>query len=119
MGQGFKVSAYRLETPGGPVLVFSGKDLSGLDLDAGPDGAAAAPLVLVEASSWLNQSSRPNASVLVTATARSADEANALAAGVGRWLGTLTLGDPARIKTANEVAADSPEGGTVRVTTGR
>jgi len=137
VGQGFRVSAYRLDSPTGPVLVFSGQQLAA-DMNAaraygagaGTSGTAAsggptnsgptrltAPLLL-EAASWLNQSSRVSQPMRVTASARSYEQANALAKQVGSAMADLTIGDPARVQAMAEVVPDAPEGGTVRIALG-
>ena len=109
VGEGFSVSAYRLESPDGPVLVFSGQSLVGSSRSqrsAGMGGDAvprAVSPVILEAAGWLNQDSRFSQSVRVTATARSQEQANFLAGRVSAALAELALGDPARVQTATEV----------------
>ena len=134
VGEGFRVSAYRLESPTGPVLVFSGQQLAA-DLSAARAyGAAASPAassagvgtatsrltapLLLEAASWLNQSSRVSQPMRVTASARSYEQANSLAKQVGSAMADLTIGDPARVQAMAEVVADAPEGGVVRIALG-
>ncbi len=133
VGEGFRVSAYRLESPTGPVLVFSGQQLAA-DLNAAraygaATGAASGPVagnggsrltapLLLEAASWLNQSSKVSQPVRVTASARSYEQANALAKQVGSAMADLTIGDPARVQSMAEVVPDAPEGGTVRIALG-
>lgn len=116
VGEGFRVSAYRLETPSGPVLVFSGAALA---QDRGPRAAAAGtsttPPVLLEAASWLNQATDLRRPIRVTATARSFEQASTLATSVTRQLAALTAGDPARLQGGTEVQADAPEDGTLRI----
>jgi hypothetical protein len=131
VGEGFRISAYRLESPTGPVLVFSGQQLAA-DLNAvraygagaaTPSGSVGgaprltSPLLL-EAASWLNQSSRVSQAVRVTASARSFEQANALAKQVGTAMADFTIGDPARVQAMAEVVPDAPEGGTVRIALG-
>lgn len=121
VGEGFRVSAYRLETPMGPVLVFSGQSLlaaNGVGRSAslgGSPGQRATPPVVLELASWLNQSPRISQPVRVTATARSYEQANLLAKQVSASLAQLTLGDPARVQGVAEVVADAPDGGMIRV----
>lgn len=120
VGEGFKVSAYRVETPAGPVLVFSGQSLlasngaSGAGMGMGGPVRATSPIV-AEAAMWINQSTRVLQPVRVTATARGYEQANLLAKQVGAALGDLTLGDPARIQSVAEVVPDAPDGGMVRI----
>lgn len=131
VGEGFRISAYRLESPNGPVLVFSGQQLAA-DLNAvrAYGAGAAAPSgsvggaprltspLLLEAASWLNQSSRVSQTMRVTASARSFEQANALAKQVGTAMADYTIGDPARVQAMAEVVPDAPEGGTVRIALG-
>src|SRR5262249_24646212 len=114
IGQGFKVTAYRLDVAGDPVLVFSGRELPSADPRVAPSSADAPAPIVVEAATWLNQSPHTQSPVRVTATARTADEAQSLAAMVARQLAPQLLGDPARVMAATEVQPDAPEGGAVR-----
>ena len=120
VGEGFRVSAYRLDGPEGPTLVFSGRELSmpvggaaGLYGGAGASRPTAA--ILLEAASWLNQSPNVTRPIRVTTTGRSMEQATSLAKQVTVALAANTIGDPARIQAVPEVAADVPDGGTVRV----
>jgi hypothetical protein len=120
VGEGFQVSAYRLDAPEGPVLVFSGRELATAEADARRAGAApAVPPVLLEAATWMNQAVKPRQPVRVIVTARSFESGNALASSVTRSLGPLLLGDPARVQSVVQVEPDSPEGGTVRIAADR
>jgi hypothetical protein len=118
VGQGFRVTAYRLESPQGPVLVFSGQMLregvSAATYGSGSVSRSAPPIVL-EAASTLNQSPRVSQPVRVSVTARSYEAANASAKQVAGWISDLTIGDPARVQAVAEVQPDAPEGGTVRI----
>ncbi len=121
VGEGFKVSAYRLDSPDGPVLVFSGQSIfaaqkSARSFGMGADAATRAiPPVILEAAGWLNQGARLTQPVRVTATGRSFEQANLLAGRVSAALAELALGDPARIQTVAEVLPDAPDGGTIRI----
>jgi len=112
VGQGFKVSAYRLSTPEGPMLTFAGRELPSSDPRRPVVDTGSVPL-LIEAATWINQAPNPSKPVRVTASARSFDEANALASLVARQMAPYLIGDPARVQTTAEVRADAPEGGTV------
>jgi len=121
VGDGFRVSAYRLDSPDGPVLVFSGMSLaSGVKpsrpstMGNDPATRAISPVIL-EAADWLNQDPRAAQSIRITATARSQEQANLLASRVSSALSDLALGDPALIQSATEVVPDAPDGGTVRI----
>ncbi|TMQ71152.1 MAG: hypothetical protein E6K80_06430 [Candidatus Eisenbacteria bacterium] len=113
VGQGFKVSAYRLDTPEGPMLAFAGRELPTSDPRRPATGDAAAVPLLIEAATWVNQAPNPNRPVRVTASARSYDEAQALGATVAKQMAPFLIGDPARLQTAAEVRPDAPEGGMV------
>ena len=124
VGQGFAVTAYRIDAPEGQTLLFSATELQSAAgapvASAAPGGTEtpAAPLILLEAASWLNQSelSRP---IKVTATARSQDLADALAGNVKRALAPLVLGDPTRLDAVALVEADAPEAGTLSIAPGK
>ena len=124
VGQGFRVTAYRLDAPSGPVLVFSGQNLlasqkSGTSFGMGAGlGSRQTPSIILEAASWLNQSERVAQPILVTATARSYEQAAFLSKVVGNSLSQYVLGDPARIQTVGEVVPDAPDGGMVRIALG-
>jgi len=118
VGESFTVSAFRLETKDGPMLAFSGRDLVDRD-DTAPElqtGRAhgTSPLVL-EAASWLNQSARLTPPLRVTATARSYEQATALADRIAQDLKPLLLGDPSRVQTVALTEPGAPAEGTVRI----
>jgi hypothetical protein len=115
VGQGFKVPAYRVDAPSGPVLVFPGTELAGRAAFGGMTRPQAPAAILLEAAGYINAAGRPKQPLRVTATARSFDEANAMATMVARDLGALTLGDPSRIHPVAAVEADAPDGGTVKI----
>jgi len=122
VGQGFKVAAYRLDSVENPMMVFTGKELPAPDptrpASSPGDHEASAP-ILIEAATWLNQSAKALQSVKVTATARTAEQAQTLCALVTRQMTPYLLGDPARVVTATDVQPDAPEGGAVRIAAGR
>ena len=121
VGQGFTVSAYRLDTPAGPVLVLSGRDLSSADAGAagyGPSmkyGSKEASPIFLEVASWLNQSPKVREPIRVAVTARTLDQASMLVNRAVSALSGRVIGDPGRIQAVTEVAADAPEGGTLRI----
>ena len=119
VGEGFKVSAYRADTPAGPVLVFSGISViasqkSSYGMGSALANRAVAPVIL-ETVSWLNQSTRVQQPVTIAVSARSYEQANLIAKQVGMTMTDLALGDPSRIKAVAEVAPDAADGGVVRV----
>jgi hypothetical protein len=120
VGQGFKVNAYRLDTPEGPMMVLSAQELPAMTPGrAVAVSAATTPPILIEAASWLNQRDKPNQPVRVTATAKSYEAAQALADFVIRSMTPQLIGDPARMQAVAEVQADAPEGGTIKIASAR
>ncbi len=122
VGEGFRLHAYRLTTAKGSTLTFTGADLiveeSGgwsAAASAAPGVTKAAPPLLLEAASWLNQDPGKATPVLVSVSARSLDEAERLARGVAETLAPLLLGDPSLIRTVTEVRGDAPAEGVVQV----
>ena len=119
VGEGFKVSAYRVDSPAGPVLVFSGLSVIQAQRNGRAYGMAngtrGVPAVILEAVSWINQSSNVSQPVQVTVNARSVEQANFLAKQVATTMGELALGDPSRVRTTAEVTPDAADGGVVRV----
>jgi hypothetical protein len=115
LGDPFQVNAFRMDTPAGPVLAFSGRDLMAVpDLRSG--GAdQATPALVAEAAGWLNRSVGAKSRLRVTATARTRDQADRLAALAQRGLNATLLGDPARLSVASDVRADAPADGAVRI----
>ena len=109
VGEGFKVSAYRMTGKDGIVLAFAANELSWPEV-AG--ARQASPPILLEAASWLNQG-RVDRPVKVTVTSRSYENGQATASDIVRWLTPQLAGDPSRVKEEVLVQADSPEGGTV------
>ena len=117
VGEGFRVSAFRLEGATAMTLVFTGAEMaSGVSAAAKPGEAS--PLML-EAASWLNQSASLAAPITVTTTARSNDEATALGRQIQSQLAGIVLGDAARIRVETQVASDAAPGGVASITTGR
>ncbi len=121
VGQGFNVSAYRVENPAGQVLVMSGRDLAAAEANGtgyGPRSATtsheASPIFL-EVASWLNQSSKVREPVRVAVGARTMDQASTLANRAVAALSGRVIGDPARIQAVTEIAPDAPEDGVLRI----
>jgi len=123
VGEGFQVSTYRVDTPQGPVLAFSGHDLAaaetgGWSTSSASGLASAAPMLVLEAASWLNQSPSTKQPIRVTATARTFEQANGLAGSVARSLAPLLIGDPTRVQAVTDVQADAPAEGAVTIAPG-
>ncbi len=121
VGQGFTVSAYRIDSPAGPTLVMSGRDLAPADRGAagyGPSATATPGTVspiFLEVASWLNQTTKVRDPIRVIVAARSLDQANALASRAVSALSSRVIGDPGRVQGVTEVAADAPEDGVLRI----
>jgi hypothetical protein len=121
VGEGFKVSAYRVDSAAGPVLVFSGQSVIQAQKNGRAFGMGAAsssravPPVILETVSWINQTSNVSQPIQVTVSARSHEQATFLAKQVATTMGELALGDPSRVRTSTEVAPDAADGGVVRV----
>jgi hypothetical protein len=119
VGQGFTVSAYRVDSPSGQTLVMSGHDLAA----PGADGTGYGPTVagpkespiFLEVASWLNQSPKVREPVRVAVGARTMDQAGSLANRATTALSGRVVGDPARIQVVPEIAADAPEDGVLRI----
>jgi hypothetical protein len=119
IGSGFELSAYRMQTAAGPALAFTGalcttkpRPQSGFDARG---LAPNAPPLLLEAASWLNQSPQIQSPIRVLTTARSTEQANALAASVARGIAPRLLGNPARLQVQAQVVPDACESGTVEI----
>ena len=116
VGEGFKVSAYRLGGKDGVTLAFAANELEWPDVDANRTGARqATPPILLEAASWLNQAPRVDRPVQVTVTARGYESGQATASEIVRLLAPQLAGDPARVRGEVVVQPDAPEGGTVTI----
>jgi hypothetical protein len=113
VGEGFQLTAYRLSTPSGPVLVCAGSLLTPPPTTVGMSASVPAP-ALSEVATWVNQGGEPNRPIRVAITARNADAGNAIAATIMRHLPSLVPGDPSRIQCAVQVQPDAPESGAVR-----
>ena len=115
VGPGFTVPAYRIQTAEGPVLTFGGSSLA-VDASKAGAGVAPTPAILLECASWLDQNEQLTRPIRVTATARTAEQAQALVNRVTRALGPLVLGEPARLRSVALAQPDAPESGTITIT---
>ena len=113
VGEGFRVNSFRYGTNEDPVLLFAGQELVRA---GGTQSLDDTPPIVTEAATVVNQapSSRQ---VRVEVTARSQDEAAALAQRITRWMTPLVIGDPARLQAAAFVQSDAPPGAAVKITT--
>ena len=108
VGEGFRTSSFRFNAPAGPVLLFTGDELKVAD-----SRSDETPPIVLEAATVMNRGPAPACGVRVEVTARSRDQANAMASRLTRWLGPLLAGDPARLKSVALVSPDAPEAGGV------
>jgi hypothetical protein len=114
VGEGFRVDAFRYDTPEGPTLVFAASELE--RPGGAPWGADETPPIVMQLATELNQEPSER-TVRIEVTARSADEANALGRRLMRWMSPHLLGDPARLESVGFVASDAPAGAAVKVST--
>jgi len=112
VGEGFRVDSFRYDTPQGPTLVFAGTELA--RPGGSPWGDDEAPPIVLQVSSELNQWP-VDRTLRIEVTARSTEEANALARRLMRWMSPHLLGDPARLESVGFVASDAPVGAAVKV----
>src|SRR5438093_375181 len=120
VGQGFTVSAYRSDTPAGPVLAMSGRDLVPSEVGGtsyGPSLRASkeSSPIFLEAAGWLNQSTQVREPIRMTVGARSMDQATMLGNRAFAALSGRVIGDPARMEMVTEIAPDAPEDGVLRI----
>ena len=111
VGEGFRLPSYQIDTGRGMTLIFSGEKLK----SGGSGGKLSTPTILLDAASRINQLRTPGRLVRIEATARSYQEASALASRVHGSVTPLLLGDPGGVKEVTEVQADAPPGGTVAI----
>ena len=119
VGGGFQIPAFRLEPATGPVLVFSGAEMAGSPGRSTPGTPAAIAPIVIEAAGWINHGAPPEQPLRVTVTARTLDQARALAMDLARQLAASTLGDPGRIQTSATAQPDAPPEGTVIIASAR
>ncbi len=119
VGEGFRIPAYRLDSPSGMLLMIPGEDFGVPAPRTSAAGPAGPALVTLEAASWLNRLPGTTTRIQVSAVARTQERASALATGIARDLSRLVLGDPARITASGSVEPDAPESGIVRIESGR
>ena len=112
VGDGFRVTAFRADTPDGPAMVFTGAELRGAS-------DSSAPPIMLEAAGTLNRAPGGPKRVRVNVTARTSEEAAATAQRVTRWLAPNLAGDPSRIETSTAVRPDAPVGGAIRISAAR
>ena len=113
VGEGFRVNSFRYGSNDDPVLLFAGQELVRPGGSAGLDDV---PPIVTEAATVVNQAPASRA-VHIAVTARSQEEANALAQRLTRWMTPLVIGDPSRLQPTTLVQSDAPQGAAVKITT--
>jgi hypothetical protein len=111
VGEGFRVDAFRYGSDEAPVLLFTARELP---RTAGLTESDVAPPIVAEAASVMNQAPAAR-NVHIEVTARSQEQASALAQKLARWMKPLVIGDPARVRTATSVQSDAPPEGAVKI----
>jgi hypothetical protein len=114
VGQGFQVGAYRYGGDDHPLLVFAGRELGGPELNV-PQSAAATPLIVLEAVSWLDRSRHGSDVIRVTGTARTLAQAQALADRVSSAIAARAIGDPGAVQAVANAQPGAPEDGAIRI----
>ncbi len=109
VGASFTLPAYRVEAPTGPCLLFSAEQWRN-------DGTSGVSPLLVEAATVLNLHTDPGRPLVVTASAPTADEAEAIGNEVIDALRPLVGGGDGRLELEARVVPGAPAGGTVQVT---
>jgi hypothetical protein len=111
VGEGFELPSYRLKTPEGLVMLFSGREMSATDqrIESVP------PAILLEVASRINQSEQMDQPVRVEVTARSFDRAKRLSGDIAQILEPLILRGPARIQSITNVEPDAPGDGSIQI----
>ncbi len=118
LGKGFELPSYRLATPSGVAMLFSGDKLAVPRPDTvAPGGSTPAPAILLEAASWINQRN-PRDMIRVEVTARSFNAAKEIAGGIVAQLRPLLIGDPARVQPITSVQNGAPDRGSVAIVVG-
>lgn len=112
VGEGFVLPAYVVADKDRFVVLIPGSEIGSL---LTTKGSVATPPLLLEAATRINDTGRTQAPVSVRATARSFDQANALAQAVVEQMSELLVGDPLRIKPMADVKPDSPSAGAVSI----
>ena len=112
VGEGFRVNAFRDGTTESPVLVFSGQELARpASTSLGLDDV---PPIIVQAATIVNQAPVRRA-IQIVVTARSAEEAAALGQRIHRWMASLVIGEPTRVRNIGVIRSDAPAGAAVRI----
>ena len=118
LGKGFELPSYRLATPNGVAMLFSGDKLTVQRPESAvPGGQEPAPAILLEAASWINQRN-PRDMIRVEVTARSFNDAKEIAGGIVAHLRPLLIGDPARVQPITSVQNGAPDRGSVAIVVG-
>jgi hypothetical protein len=114
LGEGFELPSYRIDTPKGRMMLFSGSEVYGSQ-GSGYGKVELPPAVILDVANYINMEADIDAPVHIEVTARSFEEANQLAGDIVLMLKPYLLGNVLRVKPASKVQADAPDRGTVVV----
>jgi hypothetical protein len=109
VGEGFELSAYRVETADGVVLMIAGDDVTTNE---------SATAALLETATWINRSALDQP-VEVRVRARTFADGQRTAEHITAALQPLLLGNPLRVQTSVDVETDAPGNGTVAIHIGK
>ncbi len=114
LGDGFKLPSYRVDTPEGRMILFSGSELPAFQNPA--YGKRELPsAVLLDVANYINRQNNMNAPVHIEITARSFEAADQLAGDIVSLLKPYLLGNAQRIQPLTKVQPNAPDRGTVVV----
>jgi hypothetical protein len=114
VGKGFQLEAYRRDHDNGPQFLIAGKQWR----DAAKKARPGASAFLLETASWINLKTGPGDPVLITVTAGTYAEAQALGDMVAAELRPLLPGNDSRVAVSAIVEPGSPLGGVMHVWAG-
>lgn len=114
VGEGFQLEAYRRDHDGSQEFLIAGVQWTEAARKAGPGSSA----YLLESASWLNMKTGPEDPVIVTVTAGTYAEAQALGDRVAGELRPLLPGEGSRVAVSAIAEPGSPPGGIIHIRTG-
>ena len=110
VGDGFELSAYRVDTQDGLLLMLAGSDLITQDQSL--------PAALLEVATWINRST-DRQPIEVVVTARTYADGQQTIESITEALHPLLLGNPMRMETRVNAESDAPVHGTVSIHIGK
>ena len=114
VGKGFQLEAYRRDHDNGPEFLIAGSQWRDTAREARPGASA----YLLETASWINLKTGADDPVLVTVTAGTYAEAQALGDQVAAELRPLLPGNDSRVAVSAIAEPGSPIGGILHIRTG-